>query len=129
MPSWTDRERESATIEDIMDALRVDDLKAVAKKLGLPSTLTRKDQLSAALADYLNTVQPDQPHPRAIGQGQTVHDAALRAAQGDLRLARRLAGWLLDRLGRGVPLHRRVWPRLPGHQKLLIALLCRVAVR
>jgi hypothetical protein len=55
MPAWTDRERKPATIEDIMGDLRVDDLKTLAKKLGLPKTLTRKDQLSAALADYLNT--------------------------------------------------------------------------
>lgn len=46
--------RKRTTVE-VMHSLRVDDLKAIAAKLGLPKTFTRKDQLTAALQAYLDS--------------------------------------------------------------------------
>ena len=41
--------------EEVMDLVRADVLKSLARKAGLPKTLTRKGEVIAALADYLHS--------------------------------------------------------------------------
>ena len=46
-------------MEEVLDSLLVDSLKALARKAGLPKSLTRKGELVAALAGYVQSSQDD----------------------------------------------------------------------
>jgi len=51
------------TLTEVLDNLRVDDLKAAAKRLGLPKTLTRKIDLSQAWSNTWKRIWDALPGP------------------------------------------------------------------
>ena len=52
---FTSRRRQIMLTEEVIDLVRVDVLKSLARKAGLPGSLTRKGELTTALADYLHS--------------------------------------------------------------------------
>ena len=63
---------------DVMETLRVDDLKSIAKRAGIPKTITRKPELIAALGHFLRKQPGDILEPAGTRRAELVGRGGLQ---------------------------------------------------